>query len=114
MSSVNNISNDFASTCGNAMVKFNINENILNLFKNGTQSGWQSITNVKSIGINSVTTMPKDFWTGDQNTYNSSWIIGNVSYQINSTFSNSYNYNPTWNYCNSVADTSSIIRLFYR
>ena len=95
------------------MVKFNINENILNLFKNGMQSGWQTISNVKSIGTTTVITMPKDFWTGDpSNSINSSWIIGNMSYQP-STSSAAYLFN-NWNYCNSNADTNSIIRLYYR
>lgn len=115
LTNLNNIQMEYANNCGNAMVKFNITDNILNLFKSGTQSGWQSITNVKSIGTTSVNIMPKDFWTGDpSNNTNTSWIIGNISYQINTTFSNSYNNNPTWNYCNSVSDTSSVVRLFYR
>lgn len=97
------------------MVKFNVNDNILNLFKNGTQSGWQTIINVKSIGSTSILTMPKDFWTGDpENTLNRSWIVGNISYSVSSTFSTSYSFTSGWNYCNSSPDTSSIIRLFYR
>lgn len=115
LSSIISINSEFATSCANAMVKFNVNDNILNLFKNGTQSGWQTIINVKSIGTTSILTMPKDFWTGDPgNTLNRSWIVGNISYPVSSTFSTSYSFNSGWNYCNSSPDTSSIIRLFYR
>jgi hypothetical protein len=104
----------FAATCGGAAVKFQLSAAAFSYFQNGVQAGWQLTSNISQI-IAGNTSYSGAVWTGATN--NPGWIVssateGNPSTM--STFSDSYNPNTSWDYCNGVADQSSAITLAYR
>ncbi len=100
-----------AMACGSAMVAFSMNSSVYNFFSQGTQASWQALSGVRDIGVTPVTYLPDGLWTGSGS--NRSFIIA----QANSPtrmFGGSYNVNASWNYCNAVPDTSSVLRVFFR
>ena len=57
------------------------------------------------------TTIADQIWTGQGN--NKGWIMGDVAGN-GRAFSNSYDLNNGWDYCNGVPDTISPVKLLYR
>ena len=102
-------SNTFAASCGDAMVKFNVNNEVIDFFAKGTQSSWEVLSDIVSIGKANVPALPSHLFTGEAG--NNSWILTSSN---NVTFSSSYNLNSLWNYCNSKEDNTSKIKLYYK
>lgn len=105
---------EFAATCGGAAVKFQLSAAAFNYFQNGVQAGWQLTSNISQI-VAGNTSYAGAIWTGAVN--NPGWIVSSATEgnpTSMSTFSDSYDPNTSWDFCNGVADTSSAITLAYR
>lgn len=106
-----NINSEMAMACGSAMVAFSLNSSVYNFFSQGTQAAWQTLSGVRDIGTSPVTYLPDGLWTGSGS--NRAFIIAQASSPAR-MLGGSYNVNSSWNYCNSVPDTSSVLRVFFR
>ncbi len=105
------VNTEMALACGNAMVAFSMNTAVYNFFRQGSQAAWQGVSAVRDIGTSPVVYLPDSLWTGSSS--NSSFILtqGQASARM---LGGNYNYNASWNYCNSSPDTSSVLRVFFR
>jgi RHS repeat-associated protein len=100
---------ELAVSCGAAMVKFPMTTSAEALFDSGAQAGWVPITPTVLTGT--VSRPPNWLWTGSGG--NQSFIFDDDQ-GTGGTFASSYNLNNAWDQCNGVADTSSVLRVFYR
>lgn len=108
--SIVSTTNWFAAKCGSKMVKFQMPIAGINLFKSGTQVGnWVTFSNV-SVLNGTITNVPGYMWGGSGG--NTSFIIAKTT--TGGTFLSSYNPNTSWNQCDGVTDTTSVIALFYK
>jgi len=103
---------DFAASCGGAMAKFQINSATLGFFRDGVQSAWQNLQGLTSIQAANLAYVTR-IWTGMGLNSNPGWIISGPTDPAG-TFGNSYSPNAIWDYCNGAADTTSLVRLYYR
>ena len=107
----------FAASCGEKMIKFQINAETLALFNSGQQSYWELLSNVSAIK-GTVAEMPDRIWTGDQGgAQGQSWVLTRSTSggaDRNETFSSSYGLASVWDYCDGVPDAASPIFLFCR
>ena len=100
-------SNDFSASCWSDMVKYNLSANGVAHLQTWAKYGWQTVSNSTAIN-GTVDNLPDRFYTWDST---HAWILNKSTW---STFSSSYNSNTDHDVCDWVADTFSIIRLFYR
>ncbi|GAB5388401.1 MAG: hypothetical protein Alpg2KO_13690 [Alphaproteobacteria bacterium] len=104
------LSDRFMARCGGTAITFTASTGVLNLFANGTQSNWNSITSVATVLV-SAAHVYDTVWTGSAT--NRSFIIARSS-SSSQTFMSSYNLNNGWDSCNSSANTGSPISLYFR
>ncbi|MCK6545691.1 hypothetical protein L6R52_07475 [Myxococcota bacterium] len=105
------VNTDLLVSCGTAAVKFKITAPVYTLITGGVGSGWQLMgTPITAVGGN-VTNLPDYIWTGSGS--NNSFIFSRGTAYA-TTFAASYNENTSWDYCNSVRDATSPVRLMYR
>jgi hypothetical protein len=98
----------FAATCGDDAVSFTLGDAALALFKSGSKSQWQPLSNVQALTPD-VAQPPDSLWTGQSS--NNSWIL---TKEGAGTFSSSYNENTGWNGCDGTPNTGAPIKLMYR
>ncbi|MBK8259177.1 MAG: DNRLRE domain-containing protein [Polyangiaceae bacterium] len=97
-------------SCGAAMVKFPMNAAAEKFFSAGTQSSWVQLPGGTTV-TGTVTQMPNYLFTG--NALNVSGFIFAKDQNPNLTFASSQS-NTQYNFCNSVANTTSTVRVFFR
>ncbi|MBK8257047.1 MAG: DNRLRE domain-containing protein [Polyangiaceae bacterium] len=96
---------ELAVSCGAAMVKFPMNAPMEAYFANGTQQGWQSVPGGTVIA-GTVPNIPN--WI-----YTSSGFIFARDQQTTKGFASIYP-STSWDYCNSVANVGSPVRILFR
>jgi hypothetical protein len=101
---------ELAVSCGSAMVKLPLTEPARGWMTSGTQSSWISLTPTVLSG--SVPNVPNTLWTGTGSTLN--YIFARNQSPGGNTFASSFSSNTSFDFCNGVADTASLVRVFYR
>ena len=100
---------ELAVSCGSAMVKFALTTKARNWVVSGEKSNWQSLTPAVLAGA--VSRSPNWLYTGVSAA--SSFIF--TRDQIGTfTFAASYGPQTSFDYCNGISDTTSLVRVFYR
>jgi len=109
---------EVAVSCGNAIVKFRMpGSYVYDWLTNGTQANWQPIAFVTSIGAIPVnpSAVPHYLWTGGGQF--ASFIFFNDLNQARSpslTFASSYSADTSFDGCNGLPDTSSLVQIMFR
>ncbi len=102
---------DYAASLGDSMIKFKFESTWVDYFKNWTINSWQNIPSAISIKW-TVSKLPNFLFTSVQNPYY--WFIFWDRATYSWTYLSTYVQDPLYNVWNWLADTTSIIRLFYR
>jgi len=106
---------DLGIRCGSTMVKAAMNADLLDYFANGNQQYWIPLAPTATIdGSLSSSASISGFWAGISGSANPGWYVGETG-GLNrpATFATSY-LDPSYDYCNASADSSSAISLSYR
>jgi len=101
---------DLAVSCGAAMVKFPMTLPADKLFSRGTQSSWTPLPGA-TVLAGTVTDVPNYLFTGSATNVPS--FIFAKDQLFTKTFASNQT-NTSYNRCNSVADTTSVVRVFFR
>jgi hypothetical protein len=102
---------ELAVSCGSAMVKAELTQEVRDWLTRGVPSGWQSIASTPISGT--VNNPPNFLFTGQ--------VVGSKSFVVSSNLNPSRTFassteNSSYDYCNSSLspDQTSLVRVFYR
>ncbi|MEZ4299830.1 MAG: fibrinogen-like YCDxxxxGGGW domain-containing protein, partial [Polyangiaceae bacterium] len=96
-------------SCGAASVKFPFNADAEAYFTRGLQAGWKALPG-GSVVSGTVPNLPNNLYTGSGTSYGFIFALGTST----STGFASTHSATSWDRCNSVADASSPVRVYYR
>ncbi|MEZ4314385.1 MAG: fibrinogen-like YCDxxxxGGGW domain-containing protein, partial [Polyangiaceae bacterium] len=97
-------------SCGAAAVKMPFTSQADAFFSRGQQQSWISLPGATVVG-GTVANVPNWMWTGSGTNYG---FIFAKDQNSSFAFGSSYSPNTSWNRCNSVSDTTSALRVYYR